>query len=323
MHRSSLGFFGSAFALCFVCMRLGAAPRSIAELTPLATFSLGKTADWVVITADAVWAASTGPFAVHRIDPKTNTRIASVALPGEACAGLATGFGSLWIPLCTVPTSMAKVNLNTNQLEAIFTVGPAAAEGGIAYGAGSVWLVTNKSGDLARINPANGAVQDTFHVPPGSYNPAFSGGMVWVTHADASEVTVIEAATGRATATISTGPNPRFLTVGGGAIWTLNQGDGTLTRVDARSKRATTIPLGTPGHGGDIAFGDGRVWTTSPNVPLSLIDARTDRLRCQWAGPGGDSLGIGHAAIWLTDYHAGTLSRIAIKDALAHCAESR
>jgi hypothetical protein len=116
---------------------------------------------------------------------------------------------------------------------------------------------------------------------------------------------------------------PRFLTAGSGAIWILDQGDGTLTRVDARSKRATTIPLGTPGHGGDIAFSDGRVWTTMPKVPLSLIDADSNRLRCQWAGPRGDSLGIGHAAIWLTDYHAGTLSRIAIKDALAHCTESR
>ena len=323
MHRHQLRFFGAALALCFVCVRIVAAPRSIAELTPLATFSVGKTADWVAITADAVGVASTGPFAVHRIDPKTNTRVASVTLPGEPCAGLATGFGGLWVPLCTAPASLAKVNLKSNQLEAVFPVGPAAAEGGITYGAGSVWLITNNSGDLARINPANGEILSTFQVPPGSYNPAFSGTTIWVTHAEASELTGIDAATGRATATIATGPNPRFLTTGGGAIWTLNQGDGTLTRVDARSKRATTIPLGTPGHGGDIAFSDGNVWTTMPKVPLSLIDADSNRLRCQWAGPGGDSLGIGHAAIWLTDYHAGTLSRIAVKDALAHCAESR
>src|ERR1700688_3418921 len=91
------------------------ATRSIGELKRTATISLGKTADWVAITADAVWVASTGPFAVHRIDPKTNTRIASVELPGEPCAGLAIGSGSLWVPLCTTPTSLAKVNLATNR----------------------------------------------------------------------------------------------------------------------------------------------------------------------------------------------------------------
>ena len=316
-------FFGMAFALWFVGTRVGAAPKSITELTPLATFSLGRTADWVAITPDAVWVASTGPFAVHRIDPRTNTRVASVMLPGEPCAGLATGFGSLWVPLCTAPASLAKVSLSSNRVEAIFMVGPAAAEGGITFGAGSVWLITDNSGDLARLNPANGAILGTYHVPPGSYNPAFSGNTVWVTHAEGSELTGIDAGTGRATATIATGPNPRFLTAGGGAIWTLNQGDGTLTRVDTRSKRATTIALGTPGHGGDIAFSDGKVWTTMSKVPLSLIDASTNQLTCQWAGPGGDSLGIGHAAIWLTDYHAGTVSRIAVKDALANCGKSR
>jgi virginiamycin B lyase len=60
-----------------------------------------------------------------------------------------------------------------------------------------------------------------------------------------------------------------------------------------------------------------------PKVPLSAIDTRSKSLQCQWAGPGGDSLGIGHGAIWLTDYHAGTIARIPLKDALAHCNPQR
>ena len=56
-----------------------------------------------------------------------------------------------------------------------------------------------------------------------------------------------------------------------------------------------------------------------PKMPLAAVDIRTASLQCRWAGPGGDSLGIGHDAIWLTDYHGGTLSRIPLKDAVAHC----
>jgi virginiamycin B lyase len=322
MKRSRLSFIAAAFALCFVCMRIGAAPRSIAELTPLATFNLGKTADWVAITADAVWVASTGPFAVNRIDPKTNTRIASVELPGEACSGLAVGAGSLWVPLCTAKPSLARIDLKTNAVTSIYPLGPPAEEGGIAYGAGSIWLIVDKLGSLARINPENGAVLDTFHVPAGSYNPAFLDGTVWITHADGSDVTGIDAASGKTIATVVTGPNPRFLTVGAGAVWTLNQGDGTLTRVDSLNRRTATISLGTPGHGGDIAFSDGKIWTSMMKMPLSLIDAGLNRLVCQWVGPGGDALNIGHGSLWLTDYHAGTIERIAIKDALAHCSGS-
>ena len=319
MHSRILKIVIPALALVCASPCLGQAPRSIAELEPVAKFSLGKTADWVAVTADAVWVGSTGPYAVHRIDPATNKLTASVKLPGEPCAGLAVGAGRLWIPLCTDPPSLAKVNLRSRELESIFAVGPAAAEGGVAYGAGSVWLIVSMSGDLARINPANGAILDTFHVPAGSYNPVFSRGALWVTRAEGAELTGIDAASGKTLATVATGPNPRFLAAGAGAIWTLNQGDGTLTRVDARGKQAATISLGTPGHGGDIAFNQGKVWTTMAKTPLSLVDAATFRLLCQWTGPGGDSLGIGHGAIWLTDYHAGTLSRIALKDALAHC----
>jgi virginiamycin B lyase len=295
-------------------------PRSISELTPAATIHVGKSADWVAITAGAVWVGSTGPYAAHRIDPMTNKVVASVTLPGEPCAGLATGFGSLWVPMCTAIPSLAKIDLAANRLTAVFAVGPAAAEGGITTGAGKVWLIVDKSGTLAAIDPVTGTIRQTVKVPAGSYNPYFSDGQIWVTRADGAELARVDAASGAVLGNVRTGPNPRFLTAGAGAIWTLNQGDGTLTRVDAQTQQATTtIALDTPGHGGDISFGAGMVWTTMAKMPLSAVDTITKRLQCRWAGPGGDSLGIGHGAIWLTDYHAGTIARIPLKDVLANC----
>jgi virginiamycin B lyase len=294
-------------------------PKSIGELTPAATIRVGKTADWVAITDDAVWVASTGPFAVHRIDPKTNELVASVMLAGEPCAGLATGFGSLWVPLCTSPPTLARIDLAANRLTAVFPIGPVAPEGGVATGAGNVWLITDKAGTLARIDPVAGTIRQTLKVPAGSYNPFFVDGQIWMTRAEGSEVAALDAATGGITATVKTGPNPRFLTASDGAIWTLNQGDGTLTRIALGDHSTATIALGTPGHGGDISGGGGMIWTTMPGTPLSAIDARTRTLRCRWTGPGGDSLGIGHDAIWLTDYHGGTIARISLQDALAHC----
>jgi virginiamycin B lyase len=296
------------------------APRSIGELRKTATLHLGKTADWVAILPNAVWVGSTGPFAVHRIDPKTNKRVATVKLPGEPCAGLATGFGGLWVPLCGRSQMLAKVDLESNKLVKVFQVGPAAAEGGVATSPDSVWLVLDKDGLLARIDPATGTVRQKTRVPAGSYNPLYSNGQIWVTRADGSEITAVDAVTGAVTATAQTGPGPRFLTAGAGAVWTLNQGDGSLTRIDSRTSKATkTIALGLAGHGGDISFGAGMVWTTVWKVPLSVIDGASAALLCQWKGPGGDSLGIGDGAIWLTDYHAGTISRIEMGDALGHC----
>jgi hypothetical protein len=294
--------------------------RSIDELKPVATLSVGKTADWVAITNDAVWVGSTGPNAVHRMDPKTNKRVASVALPGEPCAGLAVGFGSLWVPMCTQPASLAKVDVRRNVLTAVYEVGPAAAEGGVATSPDSVWLVSDANGSLARIDPETGAVRQTIRVPPGSYNPLYASGRIWVTRADGAEVTSIDATTGAIVATTRTGPNPRFLTADPDAVWTLNQGDGSLTRIDPRTNQATaTIALGTPGHGGDVSRGEGLIWITVRKIPLSAVDSATTTLLCQWVGEGGDSLGIGHGAIWLTDYHAGTITRFNLKDASTRC----
>ena len=46
------------------------------SLKPDATFKIGTDADWVQITDDAVWVASSEPASVHRIDPKTNKEVA-------------------------------------------------------------------------------------------------------------------------------------------------------------------------------------------------------------------------------------------------------
>jgi virginiamycin B lyase len=292
--------------------------RPIAELKPLATIRVGRTADWVAITADAVWVGSTGPNAVHRIDPLSNRRIATVRLPGEPCAGLAIGFGSLWVPLCATPATLARVDLSTNRLAGVFTPGPAAAEGGIAVSADSVWLVTDANGALTRLDPLNGAVRQTVQLDAGSFNPLYHDGVVWISRAGGASVTAVDAATGAIIGTEATGPGPRFLAAGDGAVWTLNQGDGSLTRIDAASRRAgATIALGTPGHGGDIAVAAGTVWTTMAHVPLTATDTASGKVWRQWLGAGGDSLAVGHDSIWLTDYHRGVILRLRLADALA------
>ena len=291
---------------------------SIATLQPVATVKIGKTADWVAVTPDAVWVGSTTPNAVHHIDPLTNTEVATVAVPGEPCAGLVPGFGSLWVPLCATQPALARVDLASNRLQAVFSVGT-AAECGIAASDDSLWLVTDAAGSLARIDPATGAIRQTVKLPAGSCNPRFSAGIVWVTNAKGAALTAVAADTGTILATIATGPNPRFLTDGANSIWTLNQGDGSLTRVDISTRRViASIPLGTPGHGGDIAFGANVIWTTMANIPLTATATQTNTVLRQWRGPGGDSLAIGHGAIWLTNYHKGTLTRLRLEDALAH-----
>jgi virginiamycin B lyase len=288
-----------------------------ATLKPEAVFKIGENADWVQITDDAVWVASSKPASVHRIDPDTDREVAVIPLPGIRCAGIAFGFESLWVPLCGQTNSIARIDASANRITAILSVGPAGEEGGITTSYDSVWIVTDDAGTLVRIDPATNEVRQKVSIAPGSYNPRFSDGTVWITGGTANLLTAVDATTGDVIAIIPVGPKPRFLTAGKGSIWTLNQGDGTVTRVDAQSKRVTaTIAVGIPGHGGDIAWGAGFIWATVFDIPLTAIDATTNRVVHQWIGPGGDSLRFGHDSIWLTNYKQGTLSRIAYIETL-------
>jgi hypothetical protein len=51
---------------------------SSASLKPSATIELGGTADWALVTNDAVWVASTKPYAVLRIDRSTNKILTTI-----------------------------------------------------------------------------------------------------------------------------------------------------------------------------------------------------------------------------------------------------
>jgi glutamine cyclotransferase len=290
---------------------------SFASLRPSATIKIGGTGDWALVTDDAVWVASTKPYAVLRIDPSTNKILAAIKVPGEACSGLASGFGSIWVPLCGKKSSLVRVDATKNLITARLPIPPAGPEGGITASDDSVWIVSDKNGTLNRIDPSTNDVRQKISIPPGSYNPVFNNGIVWITGVESSVLTAVEASTGKVLQSMAVGPKPRFLTVGGGSVWTLNQGDGTVSRVDEKSgKVIATIRVGIPGAGGDIAYGGESVWPTVLSVPLTRIDARTNKVVRQWVGKGGDSLRFGFDSLWLTDYKQGLLSRIPISQLL-------
>jgi virginiamycin B lyase len=102
-----------------------------ASLKPSAMIKVGGTADWVLITDDAVWVASTKPHAVLRIDPATNKIVARVKVHGEACSGLASGFGSIWAPICGRKPVLGRIDAVKNTLAATLPIGPAGPEGGL------------------------------------------------------------------------------------------------------------------------------------------------------------------------------------------------
>jgi virginiamycin B lyase len=285
--------------------------HEMAELVPDATFTVEGRPDWMAVTEDAVWVASSSVNHVVRLDAKTN-QPGTVVTVAEPCAGLAVGFGSLWIPSCGDHT-VIRVDAETGAPQATIAVGPADAEGGIAVGAGSVWIVTSKDSDLARIDPGRNAVSAHIRLPPGSFNPVFANDAIWVSSTTGGTLVRVAPATNKVVSETPVGSMPRFLTQGAGSIWVLNQGDGSIARVAASTgKRTALIAAGVPGEGGEIAFGDGAVWASVMDYPITRIDPATNTVTGQWHGAGGDSIRVGHGSVWLTNLTGAKVWRLPV-----------
>jgi virginiamycin B lyase len=281
----------------------------IERLKPDAVFDVPGAPDWIAVDR-AVWISNKPKNSVARLDPHTNTVAATVAVGQRPCSGLAAGFGSLWVPNCGDHT-ISRVDLESGAITATLPTGIGNSEGSIATGAGSVWLITDAKGTLARFDPATNAVVAEIYVAPGSYGLAFGEDALWVTSTERGTVAGMDPHTNLICDAIAVGKAPRFIAVGAGAVWTLNQGDGSVSRIDPKTNAVTaTIEVGVPGEGGDIAVGEGSVWVTSFEFPLSRIDPATNTVAQQFYGKGGDAVRVGLGSIWLCHLEAGKVWRI-------------
>lgn len=284
--------------------------RPITNIQPEAVFPVEGSPDWVAVLPDSIWIGNKPKNDIVRLDPKTNKVVAIVPVGKEPCAGLAAAFGSLWVPSCGDHT-LARVDIVTNKIVATIPLGPADTEGTIAASEDSIWYLSDIKGILSRIDPATNQAVAEIAVPPGSVSVAYGEHALWITSPEESTLARVDPQTNLVTAVIHPGKTPRFLTVGEGSVWTLNQGDGTVSRVDPKTGRVVaTIDCGIPGPGGDIAAGEGSVWVTMHDVPLTRIDPESNKVVQQWIGPGGDSLRVGLGSIWLTNYKQQNVWRV-------------
>jgi serine/threonine protein kinase len=122
-----------------------------------------------------VWVVDVSPAIVSRVDPSTNEVVATI--PIEGANSVETGLGAVWVT--TDHGQMVVLNPATNTPLATIEVGGANI-GGIAIGAGSVWVVSPDDGTVARINPSSYEVEARIPVGKNAGFIAADDGHVWV-----------------------------------------------------------------------------------------------------------------------------------------------
>jgi YVTN family beta-propeller protein len=142
--------------------------RPIANIHPDAAFPIPGSPDWVLILPDSVWIGNKPKNTITRLDPKTNTIVATIPVGHLPCSGLAAGFGSVWVPNCGDKT-LSRIDVATNKVVATIPLGPADSEGAITASEDSIWYLTDPKGVLSRIDPATNQAVAEIAVPAGSF----------------------------------------------------------------------------------------------------------------------------------------------------------
>jgi virginiamycin B lyase len=281
---------------------LSAVQRSVSDLPIAAKISIPGSPDWVGIGADAVWISNASRDSLARIDPSRNSVVRIVPVGRRPCSGLAVSFNGVWAPSCQ-DNRIDRVNPQSNKVEAHVATSIGDSEGGIAEGEGAVWLVTDRQGTLVRIDSTLNRIDGHVQLASDSFVPVVGMGAIWVSSTGHNLVSRVNPLDLKISAEIPVGPSPRFMACTNTDVWVLNQGDGTVSRIDVASNEVVaTIEAGVPGQGGDIAAGEGFVWVTMVDIPLTQIDTTTNKVIAQYVGKGGDALRIGHSSAWMCSF---------------------
>ena len=243
------------------------------------------------------------PNAIGEVDAKTAAIAAQLPLTGAPHA-VTSGGGYVW-----VASSEGTVSRIDPELRTIQTLNVGGSAGGIAYGAGSLWVTNQEARSLVQINANTLKPVQTFPVGNGPGAVAVGRDAVWVANTIDGTLSRIGLDEGRVTR-IPVGPSPVGIAVAPGAVWVTIEGN-TVVRVDPTSRTIVqAVNVGNDPTG--VSVGEGGVWVAnSLDGTVSHIDPATNSVTATTrTGAGPSAIAAGAGAIWVANGGDGTISRL-------------
>jgi DNA-binding beta-propeller fold protein YncE len=218
----------------------------------------------------------------------------------------------VWVADCK-EKAVYKIDGTTAQTVAVVRTGLASPDGetNVVAGAGSIWVPSDASGRIARIDPLSHHVIASVVVDPGTHYLAFGMASLWAVSSSQRSLQQIDPRTNTVVRRVALGRGPGFLAVGEGAVWVQEQIDGTVARVDPATGKVTgRVKVGQNLKWGDIDTGGGRVWLrTTDDQTYTIIDPETLAVVAR-VGNASGSGAIRYAGngVWTSEHDVHTLS---------------
>jgi len=224
--------------------------------------------DSAAFLGGSVWSASDSEGTIARVDA-ASARLSAKLPVGSRPGGLAVGNGSVW--------AFHFLSPNVTQIDAAgtartFSVGEAVSTG-IAYGGGSLWLLTIRPAQVLRVDLVSGGLLGSIPLTPpfreqhaviDTWWLSYGDGAVWATLPNYDAVARIDAATSSVQYARTPYGRPFGVTIGGGSAWVAtDHGVLRLDELTAKPTGVALLPAATASGFVSISYGDGAAWFTN------------------------------------------------------------
>jgi branched-chain amino acid transport system substrate-binding protein len=224
------------------------------------------------------------------------------------------------------PVPEAPLRRTRRRRRAVLVMGIGALILAAAVAAAVLQLVGNGSGEAIEgagvgvLDPKTGELLATIPFGTAPSSIAVGEGSVWVLDADDRTVSQIDPKERAVVRTFSTGSTPTDLAVGAGGIWMGNAVrhvrtalPESVSRFDPESAvvdktiplhRASDVALAIVGHASlrqHLAVTDTAVWVVNPDLSISRIDPRTNRVVANVPGVQALSIAAGEDEVWIVN----------------------
>jgi peptide/nickel transport system substrate-binding protein len=247
----------------------------------------------------------------RRIGAREALAVAGLLVAAFVAAVVAMRLSSGTKALLPVPNSIGVLDGTHNDVHAVITGG--GEPGGIAYGAGAVWIADTAEDLVLRVDRDRRTVD---RIPVG-HRPtavAVGGGQVWVVNQLDRNVSEVNPRARKQVGTIQVGNGASAIAYGHGSVWVANATDYSLSRIDPASGNVVaTIPLaGVPAG---LAASRRGIWVTSSSTgQLLLVDPRANQVsQSILIGNGPRGVAVGGGSVWVANESDGTVSRLDLR----------
>lgn len=275
----------------------------------------------VVFAAGSVWVSDVDTGTVSRIDPSSNTIVATIALgtSGAVATFLTATDTAVWA-VNESELTVVQIDPTTNQVVTSFALPQVGSDAfqvrGMAVGHDSLWLTHfAATGRVVRINPETGAIEAEFAVS-GPRGIAVSEDAVWVADVATDVLARIDPLTNQIVATVQVGDAPVVVAVSAAAVWVGNRGSSSVSRVDPLTN-AVVATIAVNGsetaaiQPGALAVEPDAVWVADEKDPgLFHIDPVTNAVVAS-APITVSRMAIGEGDLWIGSPADGAVLRIA------------